>query len=106
VRVVRSISDWEAELGAQIRATRLLREFTQADLAAKANVAVGAVAGLEQGRGSTLRTLISIVRVLDRTDWLESLAPPIRVSPMQALRDQRRTKQRQRVYVRRTQAGK
>ena len=103
MEIVRSTGEWEAELGSQIRTLRTLAELTQTDLAAKANVAVGAVAGLEHGRGSTLRTLVAVIRVLGRTDWLEQLSPPVTVSPMQALRDQRRSKPRQRVFVQRKQ---
>jgi transcriptional regulator with XRE-family HTH domain len=97
--IVRTIDEWEVEIGAQVRSVRMLAGVSQADLAKRANVAIGALAGLEGGRGSTLKTLVAVVRALDRTEWLEQLSPPIAISPMQMLRDQQRRKPRQRVYA-------
>ena len=104
MEIVRSVADWEAEVGTQVKALRMLANLTQVDLAKKANIAVGAVAGLEQGRGSTLRTLIAVTRVLGQTQWLQRLAPQPMVSPIQQLRDQKRNKPRQRVYSPRREA--
>jgi transcriptional regulator with XRE-family HTH domain len=102
--IVRSTGDWEVEVGTQVRALRMLANLTQAELARRANIAVGAVAGLEHGRGSTLRTLIAVTRALGQTSWLEQLAPHPMVSPIQQLRDQKRNSPRQRVYSPRRQA--
>ena len=60
-------------------------------LAERADLSVGAIKNLEGGKGSSLSTLIRVLRVLDRTDWLESLAPPITVSPLQMLAAKRAT---------------
>ncbi len=103
--IVQTIEEWEAEIGAQIRTVRMLAGISQADLAKRANVAIGALAGLEGGRGSTLKTLIAVVRALDRTEWLEQLSSQIAISPMQMLRDQQRRKPRQRVYAPRPRLG-
>jgi transcriptional regulator with XRE-family HTH domain len=99
MEIVRTVEEWEAEIGVQIRTVRMLAGISQTDLAKRANVAVGALAGLENGRGSTLKTLVALVRSLDRTEWLEQLSPLITISPMQMLRDQQRQKPRQRVYA-------
>lgn len=72
-------------VGEQVRSSRLAADLDQRTLAARADVSVGAVKNLEGGKGSSLRTLIRVVRVLDRVDWLEALAPPITVSPMRML---------------------
>lgn len=71
------------------------------DVAERSGVSMGALHNLENGRGATLKTLIRVVRVLERTDWLDALEPQIGVSPMQALRDQQRLEQRERRRVRR-----
>jgi hypothetical protein len=76
MEIVRTVEEWEAEIGAQIRTVRML-------------------AGISQ----TLKTLVALVRSLDRTEWLEQLSPLITISPMQMLRDQQRQKPRQRVYA-------
>ncbi len=106
MEILRTIQEWEVEIGTQVRAVRMLAGISQTDLAKRANVAVGAIAGLEAGRGSTLKTLVAVVRALDRTQWLEQLSPLISISPVQMLRDQQRNKPRQRVYAPRKLASK
>jgi transcriptional regulator with XRE-family HTH domain len=81
-----TIEEWEQRLGRQVRVARVAARLDQATLARLANVSVTALANLERGKGSSLKTLVATVRALGRTDWLESLAPPITVSPMQLLR--------------------
>ena len=73
-------------MGDQVRRVRIARDLDQARLAELANVSIGAVSNLERGKGSSLRTLIGVLRALERTDWIESLAPAVGVSPMQMLR--------------------
>lgn len=89
----------EARLGAQLRALRIAAELDQRALAERANVSVGAVQGLERGGGSTIRTLIRVVRALDRDDWLATLDPVGDVpSPLEQLRAERgEPRRRQRV---------
>jgi transcriptional regulator with XRE-family HTH domain len=94
-----TVEEWEALVGEQVRAARIAADVDQARLAALADVSVGAVSNLERGKGSSLKTLVAVVRALGRTDWLESLAPPVTVSPMQMLRAKQRTP-RKRVRVR------
>lgn len=96
--VVRTSTEWEEWLGRQVREARLLLGATQRELAARADISVSALGKLENGTGSAVRTLIRVVRALGRTDWLDSLAPPVTVSPMQMLRDERRTQPRRRAY--------
>lgn len=72
----------EASLGAQVRRARLYEDMTQAELADQANISPVTLANLESGRGSTLRTLIKVVRALGREDWLELLEPIPTVSPL------------------------
>jgi transcriptional regulator with XRE-family HTH domain len=98
-RTYRTIDEWEALIGEQVRAARIAGELDQEHLAALADVSVGALSNLERGRGSSLKTLVAVVRALGRTEWLEALAPPVTVSPMQMLRAKRRSP-RSRVRVR------
>jgi transcriptional regulator with XRE-family HTH domain len=85
-----TLEEWERSVGAQIRAARIASNVDQARLAELADVSIGAVSNLERGKGSSLKTLIAVVRALKRTDWLDALAPPIAVSPLQVLRAQKR----------------
>jgi transcriptional regulator with XRE-family HTH domain len=102
MHVVRShatVEEWEVRIGEQVRAARIAADLDQARLAALADVSIGALSNLERGKGSSLKTLVAVVRALGRADWLESLAPAVTVSPMQLLRARQRTP-RQRVRVR------
>lgn len=86
----------EATVGEQFRALRIAASLDQAELASLAGVSLGAVKNLEQGNGSTLRTVARVARALGRDDWLAGLAPRITVSPLDVLRS--RTEPRKRVY--------
>ncbi|MHB8452058.1 MAG: helix-turn-helix domain-containing protein [Mycobacteriales bacterium] len=82
----RTIPEWETLVGAQVRAARIASELDQERLAALADVSVGALSNLERGKGSSLKTVVAVIRALGRTDWLEALAPPVTVSPLHLLR--------------------
>jgi transcriptional regulator with XRE-family HTH domain len=81
-----TVEEWERRLGGQVRTARVAARLDQASLAELANVSVDALSRLERGKGSSLKTLVATVRALGRADWLETLAPPITVSPMQLLK--------------------
>ena len=81
-----SSEEWELQLGEQIRALRLRQNLDQQQLAKRAGVALNAVKNLERGSGATLRSLIQVLRVLDRVEWLRSLAPAVSISPVQMLK--------------------
>jgi len=95
----RSIDDYETRIAEQIRALRIRNDLDQAALAEVANVSLGTIQNLEQGKGSSLRTVIKVVRALGREEWLERLDPQhgLPPSPMQQLRAERRATARQRV---------
>ncbi len=81
---------WEAHIGEQLRRARRDEGWSQAELARRANVNRNSVSALERGEGSSLSTLIRVVRALGRGDWLDELAPDPGPSPMALLREQQR----------------
>ncbi len=81
-----STDDLEAELGRQLRSLRLRRDLDQRTLAGQAGVALNVVKNLEAGKGSTVSSLIRVLRALGRADWLHSLSPAVSISPMQLLK--------------------
>ncbi|WP_170159846.1 helix-turn-helix domain-containing protein [Frondihabitans australicus] len=89
--------DLEARLGAQIRALRLDAGYDQRALAELADVGLSSIKNLENGRGSTLRTVIRVLRALHAEAWLDTLSPEPTVSPIDVLRGQS-AGPRQRVY--------
>jgi transcriptional regulator with XRE-family HTH domain len=91
-----SSEEWESSVGAQVRSLRISARLDQAGLADRAGISIGAVKGLEQGKGSTLRTLVRVATALDRAEWLTALDPQPSISPIDVLRSRREP--RQRVY--------
>jgi transcriptional regulator with XRE-family HTH domain len=88
--VAETVAETEARLGRGIRQLRLEAGFDQVELAARANISRSAVQALEAGLGSRLRTVISVLRALDRLDALESLMPATGPTPLQLLAEARR----------------
>jgi transcriptional regulator with XRE-family HTH domain len=88
-----TIEEWETTVGRQVRVARVTTGLDQAQLASLANISLATLSNLERGKGSTLKTLIAVVRALGRTDWIENLAPQVTVSPMQMLRAKQRAPQ-------------
>lgn len=82
----KTVDEWAFELGEQMRALRLRADLDQISLAERAGVGLSAVKNIESGKGATLKTLIKILRALNRADWFASLAPPVSISPMQMLK--------------------
>ncbi len=99
----RSTEEWEQRVGDQLRRARLVAGLDQAELAASADVSIGALRNLERGSGSTLRTLVRVVRALGLDAWLDSLSPAVGVSPVDILRTGR--SERTRVYRARGASG-
>lgn len=103
--IARTIPEWEAHVGQQIRELRLRAERTQQDVADAANISVSALSLLERGHGTSLATLIAVVRALGRSDWLDTLAPPQEFSPLAALEARRQQDQKRRQRGRRQTAS-
>ena len=82
----RSTREWEGRIGAQVRARRLDQGLDQISLARLADVSTSTLQSLENGRGSTLRTLVRVLRALGVESALDTIAPTSSVSPLDALR--------------------
>jgi transcriptional regulator with XRE-family HTH domain len=79
-------SDVEVGLGRQLRSLRLRHDLNQQQVAERAGIALNAVKNLEAGKGATVRSLTQVLRVLNRAEWLSTLAPTVSISPVQMLR--------------------
>jgi transcriptional regulator with XRE-family HTH domain len=74
--------EMEAALGARLKTLRLAKNLDQMTLARRAGIGVSALKNLENGRGSTLRSLVSVVRALGRDEWLTGVAPMPTINPL------------------------
>lgn len=91
-----TVEELEQRLGDQVRRIRLGRDATVEQTAERAGVSARTVQNLERGRGSTLATLVKVLRALDAEEWLTTLAEPDEtISPM-ALLEGGRARPRQR----------
>lgn len=77
-----TIEEFEADVGEQIKLLRLKQNIDRATLSLRAGCSLSALKNLENGAGSTLRTLIAVVRALNREDWLRHVAPMTTISPL------------------------
>ncbi len=81
-----STADLMVALGERVAGLRLRKNLKQEDLAKEAGVSSRAVRDLEKGRGSSLETLLKVLRVLgDLREALETLVPAPSISPLQML---------------------
>jgi transcriptional regulator with XRE-family HTH domain len=77
-------------LGERIRALRLAADLTQAVVADKAGVSERSLRDLEGGQGSTVQTLVRVLKALGADDVIDALVPRPAVSPLQLLKNRSR----------------
>lgn len=94
-----TIDEQLSAIGSALRDRRARAGLTQEDLAQQADVSLGALQNLEHGKGSSVRTLLRVSRLLGTDQWVEALRlpRPSTVSPMQLLREQKSAAKRTRV---------
>lgn len=90
----------EQLIGGSLKKLRLSRNIGQRVLAERAGLSPRALQSLENGEGSSLSTLVRVLRALGREDWLKTIAPVATVNPMNTVRH---AEPRQRARQRRTE---
>lgn len=84
------IDESERKIGAAIRAARITADLTQAALADRANLSIGAISNLERG-SANLTTLLRVTNVLGLTGAIiEAIEPASTFSPL-AVAEKRRS---------------
>lgn len=73
-------------LGERLKRLRLNRNLDQRTTAEKAGISEKALRNLESGRGSTVETLLRVLKALDHLQGLDMLAPEISINPLDLLR--------------------
>jgi transcriptional regulator with XRE-family HTH domain len=73
-------------LGDRLKRLRLNRNLDQRTTAEKAGISEKALRNLEAGRGSTVETLLRVLKALDHLEGLDMLAPEVGVNPLDLLR--------------------
>jgi transcriptional regulator with XRE-family HTH domain len=81
-----NVAELQGDLGHRLRQLRLARNLDQRTTAEKAGISLRALGKLENGRGSTLETLLRTLRALDYVKGIEMLAPQPTINPLTMLR--------------------
>ena len=81
-----SPDELQAALGKQLQELRIAKNLDQITTAEKAGISEKALRNLEAGRGSSIETLVRVLKALDSLDGLRLLAPKPSVSPLALLR--------------------
>ncbi len=96
IQSTHTLSEWEKLVGDAVRHMRITEGYDQIELAERANLSRSAVQSLERGTGSRLRTLLAVLRALDRMDAVADLTPDDDPSPLEVLAEVRRAAKPQR----------
>jgi len=93
---IQNLSDQaiEKEIGQRLKALRLRKNISQQALASAACTHRNVISSLENGKGSTLGTLIAVLRELDSLTELDSFIPEIAISPIELLKTQGKQRKR------------
>ena len=87
MEIILNIEELEALLGENIKSIRLQKNISRKTLCGAAGVSQSALRHLESGEGATVKTLIRVVRALNKEDWLRSIAPKIGINPLTMVRN-------------------
>ena len=79
----------QSELGWRLQQLRLSRNLDQRTAADKAGITRSALQNLEAGRGSSVKTLIRMLKALNYLEGIEILAPEPIVNPLALLKTKR-----------------
>jgi len=73
-------------LGQRMRRIRLAKNLDQRTVAEKAGLSEKSMRNLESGRGSTIETLLRVLKALDYIEALDLLAPETIIDPISLLK--------------------
>jgi transcriptional regulator with XRE-family HTH domain len=76
----------EQELGKRLKAQRLQCNLSQAEVAERSGLSRRTITAIENGEGSTLSTLIAMLRALDALETLDGFLPDPGISPIAMLK--------------------
>ena len=84
---ISSLEELELSLGESIKALRLQKNIDRQTLCNMAGISMNALRHLETGAGARVKTLLLVVRALDRLVWLSNFSSQISINPLHTVRD-------------------
>ena len=85
----KSPEELQAELGRRMQRLRLSKNLDQRTVAEKAGITRSALQNLEAGRGSSVKTLVRVLKALNYLEGIEILAPEPTIDPLVLLKTKR-----------------
>jgi transcriptional regulator with XRE-family HTH domain len=82
----KSLPELQVLLGEQLQQLRISKNLGQITTAEKAGLSEKALRNLEAGRGSTVESLLRVLKALDSLEGLQLIAPRPSISPLAQLR--------------------
>jgi transcriptional regulator with XRE-family HTH domain len=89
-----SADELTLNLGESVKRLRLLQNITQQNVSEWAGVSINALKNLENGTGSSVKTLIRVIRLLNKVDWVLNLAPVISINPLHGAKIKQRARRK------------
>ena len=83
-----------AEIGNRLKALRLRKNITQAQLAKATTLNIKTIKALESDGSGKITSLVGVLRELDSLDALDSFIPEIQISPLQLAKQHGKVRQR------------
>jgi len=71
------------EIGIRIKKQRLLKNYSQQELASRAGISISTLQKLEYGSYATIKTIIQVLRALGKLDSLDDFIYEPGVSPIE-----------------------
>jgi transcriptional regulator with XRE-family HTH domain len=79
----------EILLGENIKSLRLQQNLDRQSLCSQAGISLNALRHLEGGKGATLKTLVRVIKALNRENWFDTIAPEVSINPLHMIRERR-----------------
>jgi transcriptional regulator with XRE-family HTH domain len=101
-----SLAELQAHLGEQLQQLRIAKNLDQITTAEKAGIAEKTLRNLEAGRGSSVESLLRVLKALDSLQGLQLIAPKPSISPLALLRHSKRRRRVRRAASERAGASR
>lgn len=95
---IQTHEELQVHLGERLRLLRINLNLDQISVAGKAGISEKALRNLENGRGSSIETLLRVLKALDRLDGIDKLVPKPGINSLSMLRNSK-TPRRVRRYA-------
>jgi transcriptional regulator with XRE-family HTH domain len=99
MNIISTPQELEMLLGENLKTLRLQKNIDRRTLCKHAGISENALRHLEGGKGATIKTLIRVIKALDRESWLTGIAPEVSVNPLHMIREKhQRQRASRRIY--------